>query len=289
MFRRAAPLSATAAGLIAVLAFADPASADRRGDAVCDPTQGSCEVSAGLEDEVPDSSGNWSAPSGGGGAAADDPFAGWNCTFKVVETDADSHAHAGARPSAEHELLMKTCTDPETGTSIQEAQWVAPGDDGTGIDPAVLAAEAVGQLQLPSPKIVSSPEGIQLVHLPTWLWLEGDSWSSQSATASVPGLSVTAQAVPVQAVWSLGDGTELTCQGAGTPWTNGMESLETSPDCGHTYSRSSAHAANGEYEVSVTVSWSVTWSGGGESGTVPGMTSQAATSWPVAESQGLVK
>ena len=169
------------------------------------------------------------------------------------------------------------------------AQWVQPGEDGELIDPAVLAQQAVDSLRLPQPQIASSPQDYQLVRLPTWLWLDGDSWSGQSASASVPGLTVTATATPVKATWDLGDGSSVVCGDAGTEWTSEYDAKDSSPDCGHTYARSSAHAPNGEYEVSVVVEWAVSWSGGGQTGTEPGMTTTAQVSWQVAESQATVQ
>jgi hypothetical protein len=212
-----------------------------------------------------------------------------DCEYKLKESDADSHAQAGERPSPEHQLMFKTCTDPETGTVIQSVQWVAPGEEGVPVDPAVLAQEAIDRLRLPQPQIAASPEDYQLVRLPTWLWLDGNSWSAQSASASVPGLTVTATATPVKATWDLGDGSTVVCEGAGTEWTPQYDAKDASPDCGHTYARSSANAPEGEYEVSVVVEWAVSWSGGGQSGTEPGMTTTAQVSWQVAESQATVQ
>ncbi len=62
--------------------------------------------------------------------------------------------------------------------------------------PALLADQAVKALRLPAPaiRLNPAPPAPQLVHLPTWVWLDASSWGSRSATASVPGLSVTATA-----------------------------------------------------------------------------------------------
>ncbi|WP_156037316.1 hypothetical protein [Glycomyces tenuis] len=199
-------------------------------------------------------------------------------------------ASAGERPSEEHQLMGRSCTTPGSGTTVAGAEWVLVDGDGTPVvDPAVLAQDAVDRLNLPKPKITSSPADYQLVRLPTWLHLGGDSWSTHSAAASVPGLTVTATARPVKATWDMGDGSTAVCEGAGTKWTPDYRAEDSSPDCGHTYTRSSAHQPSGKYTVSVTVDWAVSWSGGGQSGTVPGMTTTAQALWPVAESQATVK
>ncbi len=82
----------------------------------------------------------------------------------------------------------------------------------------------------------------------------------------------------------MGDGTAVTCSGPGTVWEQGMDPEAESPDCGHTYTRPSTE----DLRVEVTVSWEVTWSGGGESGSVPGMVTTASVAWPVVESHALV-
>lgn len=294
MFRqRASRLTiAVGIGLAGVIAAASTASAGWT-NKECDPDKQECEVSAGTDPEPATEPGGV-APggddgNGSGGGDAADPDAGLDCEYKLKESDADSHAQAGERPSDEHQLMFKTCTDPATGTTIQSVQWVAPGEEGNPVDPAVLAQEAVDRLRLPQPQIAASPNGIQLVQLPTWLWLAGSSWQDQSASASVPGLTVTAVAEPVRAEWVMGDGATVACTSAGTKWTTSYGAEDESPTCGHTYTRTSAGAPDGEFAVSVTVEWAVSWSGGGASGTEPGMTTTAQTSWPVAQSPALVK
>ena len=154
-------------------------------------------------------------------------------------------------------------------------------------DPAALARAAYDQLRLPSPVIRLSPTGRQLVNLPTWLWLDSTGWGASSATAAVPGESVTAIATPTGVTWSLGDGSTMTCAGPGTPYVLGMNPAVGSPDCGHTYRRSSAGQPGSAYAVTATVHWSVTWAGAGQAGIFAGLTTTATATVPVAESQAL--
>jgi len=153
--------------------------------------------------------------------------------------------------------------------------------------PEELAQQARSQLRLPAPRIVSNPAGTKLVNLSTWLWLDRGSWGAQSATAAVPGASVTATATPTSVSGSMGDGTELTCTGPGTPYPAGGDPQAASPDCGHTYHRSSASAPGQAFPASATVHWTVTWSGMGAGGTFPDMTTSASASFRVAEAQAL--
>lgn len=152
--------------------------------------------------------------------------------------------------------------------------------------PADLARVARSQLRLPSPGIAASPAGDQLVNLPTWLWLS-EGWRPVSATASVPGVSVTAVAKPDSVSWSMGDGGTVECAGPGTPYRAGVDPRSASPDCGYVYRRSSAAQPGQEYRVIATIRWTITWSGAGQSGAFPVLTTSTTTTYRVAESQAL--
>lgn len=165
--------------------------------------------------------------------------------------------------------------------------WIPDGQPGAGPSPAELAQLARNQLHLLFPRIETNPAGDQLVNLPTWLWLDRASWRDVSATASVPGVSVTAVARPTSVSWSLGDGSSVTCSGPGTPFSSGADPKSSSPDCGYTYHRSSASQANQAFPVTATVHWTITWSGAGQGGTFPDMTTTTAARFRVAESQAL--
>jgi hypothetical protein len=150
--------------------------------------------------------------------------------------------------------------------------------------PQQLADEAVRALRPPAPAIRLNPMPpvAQLVRLPSWVWLDPSSWGPRTATASVPGMSVTATATPTKVVFVAGDGTSFTCIGPGTPWKRGMNPAAESPSCGHTYTRA------GTFTLSATVTWAITWSGGGETGTAPALTTTSSLGVRVTESQALV-
>ena len=59
----------------------------------------------------------------------------------------------------------------------------------------------------------------------------------------------------------MGDGTTVTCQGAGTPYQDSFGKTE-SPDCGHRYEKQ-----GNPYTVTATSHWVVDWHGAGQSGT----------------------
>jgi hypothetical protein len=195
-------------------------------------------------------------------------------------------------PSQSGAWYIYQCSGPGIRDGLYRAPvWMpdgqAPGAAAPLPSPEEMAQRARSQLRLPSPKIASNPAGTQLVTLPTWLWLDRGSWGAQSATASVPGVSVTAVATPTSASWSMGDGTDLTCAGPGTPFPTGGDPAASSPDCGHTYHRSSASAPGQQFPATATVQWTVAWSGAGASGTFPDMTTSATAAFRVAEAQAL--
>lgn len=170
--------------------------------------------------------------------------------------------------------------------------WVVNGPNPPPqVTPAELARSAYNKLPLTAPSIVLSPVGQQLVNLPTWLSITG--WAVKTAHAGVPAapltpaVLVTATATPTSVVWSTGDGTTVTCDGAGTVFKSGDDPASSSPTCGHTYRVSSAGQPGAAFTVTATVHWSVVWSGAGQAGTFPDLTTTATARVPVAESQAL--
>jgi len=226
-------------------------------------------------------------------APCSDPGYGWmgstGCYYQLDPTwrppvwDTADQPPPG-QPGAFYDV---TCAGiPGTGVAIT---WLPAGTVGAlpPPAPAVLARQATSQLTLSVGTIGASPSpgAEQLVNLPTWVWLA--SWRQISASAAVPGESVTATARPTSAAWTFGDGAELVCQGPGTRYTAGYGPSAPSPTCGHTYTTSSAAEPGGAYPVRVTVTWSITWAGGGQGGTEPVLRSTAGTQFRVAESQAI--
>lgn len=144
------------------------------------------------------------------------------------------------------------------------------------VDPAVVAQMAVSKLQLLPATLGTSPGGDQtaLVGTPVWLWLVPDdnTYASEAkpltVTASVPGMTVTAKVWSTGVQWNLGDGTSLTCDSPGTPYTVGLR--VSSSSCEHTYSQPSLTANGGKaieqslvpggaYALSALVTWTVGW------------------------------
>lgn len=176
---------------------------------------------------------------------------------------------SGPRPEGPGGWFYEICNvggPNEFGTVV----WLADR-----VDPRALAEEAKKRLSLGSPAAVMAPPvgRDQLVHEPTWLWVDRGSWQRRSATVGVPGVTVTAHADPVRVLWDMGDGSPPVVCGPGTPYDEAKPARGPSPDCGHTYRRASSGRPDGRYRVTVTVDWNVTWTvtgapGGGDLGLI---------------------
>jgi hypothetical protein len=118
-----------------------------------------------------------------------------------------------------------------------------------------------------------------------WAWIPAGAYAPVSATASVPGESVTATARPTSVAWSFGDGTSLVCAGPGTAYVPSTDPKAASPTCGHTYT---VDSGAGTFTVTATITWAVTWSGAGQSGAFNDMSTTAAEAVRVQQSRALV-
>ncbi|NUT53521.1 MAG: hypothetical protein HOV94_40470 [Saccharothrix sp.] len=266
-----------AVGLAVVLsvAGASPAAADLWGNVECGVASAACDLGAGMGHHQGQTTGR---PGAEGDHSEVDPVLGV-CRYVPVKKEPP------AGDAGDGGWFMVLCSPDGKDPLSHGPVWVKK-DGAEAVSPAELAKTARSRLQLPAAVIAASPTGDQLVNLPTWLWLSG-GWKEVSAVASVPGVSVTATARPTSVSWSMGDGSTVTCTGAGTPYKAGTDPKAPSPDCGHVYRRSSASQPGQAYPVTATVRWTVTWSGAGQGGTFPDMTTTGNATFRVAESQAL--
>lgn len=133
------------------------------------------------------------------------------------------------------------------------------------IPPAVIAQRAISNLTLTAPPIQMSPppdsQGAT-IGFPVWMWLQPGIAATGpiTAAATAGGVTVTATARLQRVIWTMGDGSTVTCIGPGTPFALAQAGT-SSPDCGHTYTAKSAAVT-----VRATSIWQVTWQGGGATG-----------------------
>ena len=135
-------------------------------------------------------------------------------------------------------------------------------------DPRLLAERAVATMNLRAITVGIVPEpvagSVGLVGMPNWMWVDNpteNSFGPITRTATAGAYTVTATAKVSQVDWDMGDGEVVTC-GAGTAYEDAY-GKSSSPTCGHTYTR------QGTYTVRATSHWLITWSGIGQSGTIP--------------------
>jgi hypothetical protein len=272
--------------LFAAIALAGPMPAYADGgfgnvDCSETPSAPECEVTVGR----PGSPGDGGSQGGGDADDGDGSGSGGGeespCRYERLPDQAPPPAGAG--PGAWYQQICEL----DNGMSTSPAMWLAAGQVA---DPQALAQAAVSRLRLPAPAIRRNPDSAAgvLARVPVWLWIDGTTWGPRSATASVPGMSVTATATPTRVVWSPGDRTrDVVCQGPGTPWRAGTDPSAESA-CGHTYLSSSAGEPGHAFTLRATVTWSVSWVGGGQSGTVPALTTTSSVPLPVEQSQAIV-
>ncbi len=181
---------------------------------------------------------------------------------------------------------VQTCLGATNGLALGQLVWLPTATP----PPVEVAHQAVSQLNLESPPIATSPPSgaEQLVRLPTWLWIAPAGWTARQATATVPGVSVAATATPTTVTWSFGDGASVTRRGPCTPFAAGTDPQAASPDCGHTYTHTSHDQPGGTFAVTATITWQITWAGGGQSGSLPALETRATTTLRVVESRAVI-
>ncbi len=152
------------------------------------------------------------------------------------------------------------------------------------VDSMDLAAIDIGIVPEPRPGYVG------IIGMPVWMWASNprpNTVGPSTASASAGGITVTAMARLHEVTWSMGDGSTVVCQGAGTAYAASYGAAP-SPDCGHVYTRTSAGEPGGEFTVTATSDWIVTWEGGGQTGTIRMDDLQRSVQIAIGEAQVLV-
>lgn len=156
--------------------------------------------------------------------------------------------------------------------------------DGQPTDPAILASRAVAELTVPDPIIVLDPHptdnqwGVLAVGLPIWIGTEDPE--PLSTTTSEQGITINMTATRGSILFDWGDGTTDICETMLLRPAN-IHPLEPSPSCGHTY------LTRGDYTITATASWAITWQALDQSGTQP-LSSQSTLEVPIREFEAVV-
>ena len=137
-------------------------------------------------------------------------------------------------------------TPPEPARGARQRRAPRPS-------PEQLAQSAYDRMisLAPRPQLGIAPSRTGLTGLDSYFWIANDL-RPISATAGVPGLTVTAEARPVQYLWNFGDGNDLSTSHPGRPWSPSRPG-----DVVYLYER------KGRYEVVVEVVWAARWRANG--------------------------
>lgn len=178
-------------------------------------------------------------------------------------------SHAG-RPGA----VYKCTIPPPHGGSTSLWLENPPEASGQGPSPRAVAQMAVDSMDLTAIDIGIVPEPtpgkVGIVGLPVWMWAANPGPTStgpNTASASAGGITITATARIDRITWDMGDGNTVVCDGPGTPYQDRF-GKSPSPDCGYTYTTTSANQSGGRFTVTATSNWVVSWEGAGQSGTI---------------------
>lgn len=197
----------------------------------------------------------------------------YNCYIQLVDPQppAGDPAWQGHEPG---DGAVYRCYQPQTDIDIYIWSADPPPNSGAGPTPREVATLAIEQMNLSAINIGIAPKAgpgsIGIVGMPVWMWAanpDSHTVGPINASASAGGITVTATARLHRVTWDMGDGTEVICNGPGTPYKAEYDD-RSSPTCGHTYQKSSAGKPGDKYTVTATSDWVITWAGAGQTGTI---------------------
>lgn len=229
---------------------------------------------------------------------SDPAFGTWSnalrCYLKTADPQPDpaSPLWGGRYP----EGAVYDCVATGAGPFTEVARiWLpqAPQAPEVVMSPEQAAQIVVRRMDLRAADIGIVPEDepgrIGAVGAPVYMWTTPGptTFGPQVLTGSAGGVTITATAKVDRVVWSMGDGTSVTCRTPGTVYEDRF-GFRDSPDCGHRYTKTSAGKPGNAYSVSATSYWVVDWTGpGGSSGQIT-LDLTSSTSIVVGELQALV-
>ena len=285
--QRALLMAVTVTALAPVLAAALPAlPAVPAGAPAAAPAAGGCHVErtpAGWVVVCSNGSGTPGSPGGGGGGGGgSDP-----CTLSSLPP---GYPFPHPAPKGEKWMWMSCQTPGQAGLILVPTGSTTANP---GVTPEQLMQMALASLKVPVPAPdTAPPRGDRgLVGLPEWVWLPRDSWHPVTAQVSVGPVWARVTAKPVSISISPGGGQPgVSCPGPGTAYDPRLPASAQHTDCSVTYLRSSLQQPRNQYQTSVTVTWTASWTGsGGAGGAInPPLTQTTTFGIRVAEGQALV-
>lgn len=159
--------------------------------------------------------------------------------------------------------VFRVCRDRITGEPGTNGMGgvdvvsIGPGADPAGLLPLLTGFEiaelALARLPIAVPTPHLNPATKEIVHLPTWLWV--DEQATPTTSVSLAGVTATLTARLADVVWDMGDGTSVRCDGPGTPYDPERLPSAQHPTCSRT-----PGTRIGKFTVTVTTRWQVEFS-----------------------------
>ncbi|MFZ3491876.1 hypothetical protein ACODT5_01300 [Streptomyces sp. 5.8] len=224
------------------------------------------------------------------------------CYWEVLEpqpaegaADWEWGTGAPADPAERAKGKLYNVTCPGAGRELQGGgTWSLNPPPGFGGGPSAeeLAQEAVEKMRLLGADIGTAPKAGKtgLVGMPVWIWNSKAprTWGPVTASASAPGITVTATANVKHIAYTTGDGGSEVCTTAGTPYEPRFGG-QSSPDCGHLYTKTSNSQPGKAFTVTAVTTWTVHWTGGGQQGDITTTREAAPVQISIGEAQAVSK
>ena len=171
----------------------------------------------------------------------------------------------------------------EAAAAIQGCQAPASGPSVAQIATQVAASVT---LPLNSPVFGPSPTqnqwGMIPVGYPLWLWTTSDQ-TTVTTSAEADGLTVSVTATRQSVTYAMGDGHQVSCTRFTVRPLHLADPMQKSPTCGYVYQ------TTGQFTITATTSWLITWSAAGESGSFTVTdTASSPTLLPVGELSSVI-
>lgn len=204
---------------------------------------------------------------------------GYDGNGRKVSTGSSSGKTSSGKPISCVGVLCRIGDPAVPGQSTGPAQVVS-------LEQIAISVATQIYVPTPAPKFGPDPSGNEwkmlAVGYPIWLWT--DQSGRIHSTQTVQGISVYLFAEPLDTSFDMGDGHAVRCESM-TPYSSAVKPGTPSPTCGYTYQRPSRPA--GDYTVTATTRWRITWSAVGQSGTFE-MNRSGSRQLPIGEIHAVV-
>ncbi|AUG81067.1 hypothetical protein CFP65_6411 [Kitasatospora sp. MMS16-BH015] len=170
----------------------------------------------------------------------------------------------GTHDPAKGAMYDVTCRGANDQLTPLDPQYFAapPGGAPPPPTPLAVATELVRELKIGDLTVHAAPLTTAVVGAPVWLWYDrtDDNAGDLRKTAQGTGFSITAVAKYQGVTWDTGEsdgigGThQVSCTGAGTPWTSGSTARS---DCTYAYTTSSVRQPDTAYALTARACWTI--------------------------------